>query len=42
MSSERVHDSVPLYYLAFFSRNERGLDYWREVLRYSDDQLPLL
>ncbi len=39
----RSHDRrLPLYYLALFSRNERGLDFWDEVLKYSDDQLPLL
>jgi hypothetical protein len=30
------------YYLAFFSRNERGLQFWNEVLKYSDDQLSLI
>jgi three-Cys-motif partner protein len=39
----RTHDKrLPLYYLAFFSRSERGLHFWDEVLSYSDDQLPLL
>ena len=39
----RTHDRrLPLYYLAFFSRNERGLQFWNEVIRYSDDQLSLL
>jgi three-Cys-motif partner protein len=43
MVKVRTHDRrLPLYYLAFFSRNERGLDFWRQVLRYSEDQLPLL
>ncbi len=39
----RTHDGrLPLYYLAFFSRNERGLDFWDKVLNWSDDQLKLL
>lgn len=39
----RTHDGqLPLYYLAFFSRNKRGLQFWDEVLKYSDDQLSLL
>jgi tagatose-1,6-bisphosphate aldolase len=43
MVKVRTHDRrLPLYYLALFSRNERGLDFWRQVLRYSEDQLPLL
>jgi len=33
---------LPLYYLAFFSRHKTGLKFWREVLRYANDQLPLL
>lgn len=33
---------LPLYYLAFFSRNKTGLKFWREVLKYADDQLALL
>jgi three-Cys-motif partner protein len=39
----RTHDRrLPLYYLAFYSRNERGLDFWEKVLTWSDDQLTLL
>jgi three-Cys-motif partner protein len=34
--------NLPLYYLAFFSRNRRGYDYWREVLKYADPQMHLL
>jgi three-Cys-motif partner protein len=33
---------LPLYYLAFFSKHRRGVDFWQEVLKYSDDQLALL
>lgn len=33
---------LPLYYLAFFSRHKTGLKFWREVLRYANDQLELL
>jgi hypothetical protein len=43
MVKVRTHDRrLPLYYLAFFSRNERGLQFWNEVLKYSDDQLSLI
>ena len=38
----RSHDRrLPLYYLAFFSRHKTGLKFWREVLKYANDQLPL-
>ena len=33
---------LPLYYLAFFSRHEKGLQFWREVRKYATDQLTLL
>ena len=33
---------VPLYYLALFSRDERGLYFWDEVRKYSEDQLSLM
>lgn len=40
MVKVRTHEKrLPLYYLAFFSRNPTGLRFWQEVLRYSDDQL---
>jgi three-Cys-motif partner protein len=43
MVKVRTHDRrLPLYYLAFFSRNERALEFWNEVLKYSDDQLSLI
>jgi three-Cys-motif partner protein len=43
MVKVRTHDGrLPLYYLAFFSRDERGLQFWNEVLKYSDDQLSLI
>lgn len=43
MVKVRSYDKrLPLYYLAFFSRNETGLKFWREVLRYANDQLSLL
>ncbi len=32
---------LPLYYLAFFSRHKTGLKFWREVLKYANDQLTL-
>ncbi len=33
--------NLPLYYLAFFSRNEQGYKFWHEVQKYSEDQLNL-
>ena len=33
--------NLPLYYLAFFSRHPLGKTFWREVQKYSTDQLPL-
>jgi three-Cys-motif partner protein len=30
--------NLPLYYLALFSRNPRGADFWDEVLKYGTDQ----
>jgi hypothetical protein len=33
--------NLPLYYLAFFSKNPRGNEFWREVRRYSDPQFLL-
>ncbi len=32
---------LPLYYLAFFSKKPKGVEFWQEVLKYSNDQLPL-
>jgi three-Cys-motif partner protein len=43
MIEVRTHDNnMRLYYLAFFSKNKRGYDLWREVQKYSTDQLGLL
>jgi len=33
---------LPLYYLAFFSKHAKGLEFWREVRKYATDQLTLL
>jgi three-Cys-motif partner protein len=33
--------NLPLYHLAFFSKNERGYEFWKQVLKYGTDQLPL-
>jgi three-Cys-motif partner protein len=33
--------NLPLYYLAFFSRHEKGYDFWKEVLKYSTPQIDL-
>jgi three-Cys-motif partner protein len=32
---------LPLYYLAFYSRHPLGLQFWKEVRKYSTDQLDL-
>ena len=42
MVKVRTHEgNLPLYYLAFFSRNKLGLKFWAEVRRYATDQLSL-
>ncbi len=33
---------LPLYYLAFYFRHPRGLDFWEQVRDYSSDQLDLM
>lgn len=33
--------NLPLYRLAFFSRNKLGQKFWREAMKYSSDQIPL-
>ncbi len=33
---------LPLYYLAFFSKHAKGLEFWRAVRKYATDQLSLL
>jgi three-Cys-motif partner protein len=33
--------NLPLYRLAFFSRNKLGAKFWKETKKYSDDQLDL-
>ncbi len=33
--------NLPLYHLAFFSKHERGYQFWEQVLRYGTDQLLL-
>jgi three-Cys-motif partner protein len=39
----RTHEKrLPLYYLAFYSRHQRGLDFWEQVREYSSDQLELM
>lgn len=30
--------NLPLYYIALFSRNPRGYEFWDQVLKYSTDQ----
>jgi three-Cys-motif partner protein len=32
---------VPLYYLLFFSKNERGYHFWRQTMKYSETQASL-
>jgi len=34
-------NNMRLYYLAFFSKNERGYEFWEEVKKYSTHQLGL-
>lgn len=42
MIEVRTYDNnMRLYYLAFFSKNEKGYEFWREVQKYSSDQLGL-
>jgi three-Cys-motif partner protein len=33
--------NLPLYHLAFFSRNSLGYTYWDECLKYSSNQIPI-
>ncbi len=33
--------NIPLYHLAFYSRNNLGKKFWREAIKYSDDQRSL-
>jgi three-Cys-motif partner protein len=33
--------NLPLYYLAFFTRHKTGLKFWKEVLKYANEQLEL-
>lgn len=43
MVKVRTHEhNLPLYYLAFFSKHNKGVEFWDEVLKYSNDQLLLL
>jgi three-Cys-motif partner protein len=40
MVKVRTHEKrLPLYYLAFYSRHRRGLDFWEQVRNYSSEQL---
>ena len=42
MIEVRTHEkNMRLYYLAFFSKKEKGYEFWREVQKYSSDQLGL-
>lgn len=42
MIEVRTYDNnMRLYYLAFFSKKEKGYEFWREVQKYSSDQLGL-
>jgi hypothetical protein len=34
-------NNMRLYYLAFFSKSDKGYEFWREVQKYSSDQLGL-
>jgi three-Cys-motif partner protein len=38
----RTYDKrLPLYYLAFFSKHGKGLEFWTQVRKYATDQLNL-
>jgi len=37
-----IDKNLPLYHLAFFSRNQKGADFWKEAKKYSTDQLSFL
>ncbi len=38
----RSHDkNLPLYHLAFFSKHETGMRFWRQARKYSNDQIDL-
>ena len=41
MYEMRTESNLSIYYLAFFSKNERGYHFWREALKYSDEQTNL-
>lgn len=42
MIEVRTYDNnMRLYYLAFFSKNEKGYEFWGEVQKYSSGQLGL-
>ncbi|MGH7146788.1 MAG: three-Cys-motif partner protein TcmP [Nitrospiraceae bacterium] len=42
MKEVRSDDKMlPLYHLAFFSKSERGYEFWNKVLKHSDPQQPL-
>jgi hypothetical protein len=32
---------VPLYHLYLFSKNKRGIDFWRKTMARFNEQLPL-
>jgi hypothetical protein len=32
---------LPLYYLAFFSKHQKGLEFWGQVKKYAPEQLSL-
>ena len=33
--------NLPLYHLAFFSRKELAIKFWKQAIKYSDDQIDL-
>ena len=42
MVKVRTYDKrLPLYYLAFFSKHAKGLEFWQNVRKYATDQLSL-
>lgn len=41
ISIRSTDKNLPLYHLAFFSRNEKGAAFWKEAKKYSIDQISL-
>jgi three-Cys-motif partner protein len=42
MYQMKTETNRSIYYLAFFSKHELGYKFWKEAMKYSDEQIPLL